>query len=436
MALIDLVKYNGPNSVFAWKFPSEELSTWTQLIVNESQEAVFFKGGRALDVFGPGRHTLDTDNIPLLTALVKIPFGGQSPFSAEVWFVNKAHSLDIKWGTPAPIQVQDPKFGIMVPVRSFGQFGIQVENSAKFLVKLVGTTKQFDQETLTRVFRGLFLTKTKDTLAQYLVKKGISVLEMSAYLDELSSHIQEKTAPFLADYGIKLLNFFVNDVSVPEDDPAVQQLKTALAKKAEMNIIGYDYTQQRSFDVLEGAARNPGGAGAAVMGAGIGLGMGAGMGAAFGQQAAGVAAGVSVAPPGQRIQCPACRAEAPAGTRFCPNCGKPMGAQPGAAQPKADIRCSKCGTPMSADARFCPNCGDPYNPCPKCGQDLMKGAASCPSCGYVLPAPCPKCGQPLDRPGLKFCPSCGQSLAPLPCPKCGTANQPGAKFCLNCGQQL
>ncbi|MDR1081806.1 MAG: SPFH domain-containing protein, partial [Deltaproteobacteria bacterium] len=204
MAIIDLVKYSGPNSVFAWKFPGEELSTWTQLIVNESQEAVFFKGGRALDVFGPGRHTLDTDNIPLLTALVRIPFGGRSPFAAEVWFVNKTHSLDIKWGTPSPIQVQDPKFGIMVPVRSFGQFGIQVENSAKFLVKLVGTTRQFDQETLTRVFRGLFLTKTKDTLAQYVVKKGISVLEMSAYLDELSAHIQEKTAPFLAEYGIKL----------------------------------------------------------------------------------------------------------------------------------------------------------------------------------------------------------------------------------------
>ncbi|MDR2612009.1 MAG: SPFH domain-containing protein [Deltaproteobacteria bacterium] len=434
MAIIDLVKYSGPNSVFAWKFPSEELSTWTQLIVNESQEAVFFKGGRALDVFGPGRHTLDTDNIPLLTSLIRLPFGGQSPFSAEVWFVNKAHSLDVKWGTPTPIQIQDPKFGIMVPVRSFGQFGIQVENSAKFLAKLVGTTRQFDQETLTRVFRGLFLTKTKDTLAQYLVKKGISILEMSAYLDELSDHIRDRTAPFLAEYGLKLLNFFVNDVSVPEDDPAVIQLKGALARKAEMNIIGYDYTQQRSFDVLEGAAKNPGGAGAAVMGAGIGLGMGAGLGAAFGQQAAGAAAAVSIAPPGQRVRCPACGAETASGTRFCPSCGKPLQQQ--AQQAQREIRCDKCGTLMSPDARFCPNCGDPYNPCPKCGQDLPKGATSCPSCGYALPTPCPKCGAALDRPGLKFCPSCGFAVGPKKCPKCNTDNAPAAKFCLNCGQKL
>jgi membrane protease subunit (stomatin/prohibitin family) len=427
MAIIDRVKYDGPNNVFAWKYNSDELSTWTRLIVNESQEAVFFSGGRALDVFGPGTHVLETKNIPLLTSILKLPFGGQTPFTAEVWFVNKIHSLDVKWGTPTPIQIQDPKFGLMVPVRSFGQFGVQIENSAKFLTKLVGTTQVFDQESLRRVFKGVFLTKAKDTIAQYVINKKISVLEISAYLEELSAHLMEKITPSMAEYGIKLLNFNVNDVSVPENDPAVVQLKSALAKKAEMNILGYDYTQKRSFDVMEGAAKNPGGAGG-VMGAGIGLGMGVGMGVPMGQSMGGMAQGLDT---GATTKCPNCGAMVSSGKKFCPDCGKPMSS----GTQKGPITCDKCGFPISPTAKFCPNCGDPYNPCPKCGTDLPRNATQCGKCGYVLPNPCPFCGTPLDRPGLKFCPACGKSLTKK-CPACQTDNDPSAKFCLNCGGKL
>ena len=132
MAVAEVVKYNGGPDVFAWKYPEDELGTWTQLIVSESQEAVLFKGGKALDVFQSGRHTLETENIPLLNQILKLPFGGRSPFSAEVWFVNKMNSLDIKWGTSSPIQIQDPKYHVFIPVRSFGQFGIRVENAKQF----------------------------------------------------------------------------------------------------------------------------------------------------------------------------------------------------------------------------------------------------------------------------------------------------------------
>ncbi|MDR2460249.1 MAG: SPFH domain-containing protein [Deltaproteobacteria bacterium] len=421
-----VIKFDGPSNIYAWKFPKEDIATWSQLIVNESQEAIFFKGGRALDVFGPGRYTLDTQNIPILSSLLKIPFGGQSPFSAEVWFVNKLHSLDIKWGTPTPIQIQDPKFGIMVPVRSFGQFGIQIENSAKFLVKLVGTTRLFDQDTLTKYFKGLYLTKVKDTLAQYVINKGISILEISAYLEELSKHIEEKITPMFSEYGIKILNFFVNDVSVPENDPAVIKLKNALAKRAEMNIIGYDYTQARSFDVMEGAAKNPGAPGT-VMGAGIGLGMGVGMGGQMGGAMGGITQNLNATP---SVKCPYCHASIPAGRKFCPDCGKAL-----TDIPVDKITCDKCGYEISPGAKFCPNCGDPYNPCPKCGTDLPRDATKCTKCGYELPNPCPFCGAALDRPGAKFCPSCGKSLTKK-CPKCQTDNKPEAKFCLNCGEQL
>ncbi|MDR2366932.1 MAG: SPFH domain-containing protein [Deltaproteobacteria bacterium] len=433
MAIIDLVKYNGPNSVFAWKFPSEELSTWTQLIVNESQEAVLFKGGQALDVMGPGRHTLSTANVPILSNLFRLPFGGSSPFTAEVWFVNKAHSLDIKWGTPSPIQLQDPKFGIMIPVRSFGQFGIRIENSSKFLIKLVGTVPVFDQETLVRHFKGLYLNKVKDSLAGYLVKKKIGVLEINAYLDELSVHMQERIKPTMDEYGIELINFYVNDISVPENDPAVIQLKAALAKKAEMDIIGYNYQQERTFDTLEGAATNPGAGQAGIMGAGIGLGMGLGVGGVMGNQFGGMAQNLSVTGGGTR--CPNCQGLIPDGKRFCPDCGQAIGqGQLKPAGPRPVVTCDKCGTVIPPDAQFCPNCGDPYNPCPKCGKDLPAGTAKCPDCGTLIPQPCPLCGKKVE-PDAKFCPSCGGALSKK-CPGCGKDVPGPTKFCPNCGNKF
>ena len=255
MAVAEVVKYNGGPDVFAWKYPEDELGTWTQLIVSESQEAVLFKGGKALDVFQSGRHTLETENIPLLNQILKLPFGGRSPFSAEVWFVNKMNSLDIKWGTSSPIQIQDPKYHVFIPVRSFGQFGIRVENAKQFLLKLVGTLPVFDKASIVKYFRGIYLTKVKDSISSYLIHKQISIMEINAYLEELSVHLQEKMSPVLSEYGIRLVHFYVNDISVPEDDSAVKKLKDVLAKKAEMNILGYNYQQERSFDIMEGAAK-------------------------------------------------------------------------------------------------------------------------------------------------------------------------------------
>lgn len=247
MAIVEVTKYNGGPDVFAWKYPSEELGTWTQLIVNESQEAVLFKGGKALDVFQSGRHTLETANIPILNNIINLPFGGRSPFTAEVWYINKIASLNVKWGTSSPIQLQDPKYSLFIPIRAFGQFGIQIENSKKFLVKLVGTLTSFDKTNILKYFRGLYLTKVKDAISSYLIHKQIGIMEINAYMEELSEHLQEKMQPIFEEYGIKLLNFYVNDISVPEDDSAVQKLKEALAKKAEMDIIGYNYQQERTL---------------------------------------------------------------------------------------------------------------------------------------------------------------------------------------------
>lgn len=255
MQLIDLVKYYGSPNVLAWKHPNEELSTFTQLNVNESQEAVLVKEGKIADIFLAGRYTLDTANIPILNNIINLPFDGKSPFTAEVWYINKAHSLDIKWGTPTPIQLQDPRFGIFVPVRAHGTFGIKVTNSENFLRSLVGTLPSLDTLAITNFFKGLYITKVKDAISSYLVKKNVGILEINAHLNALSNFLSDELQPFFQQYGVYLINFYINDISVPEDEEGVKQLKHALLKRAEMDIIGYNYRQERTFDTLEGAAK-------------------------------------------------------------------------------------------------------------------------------------------------------------------------------------
>ena len=370
MAIVSVVKYDGSPDVFAWKYPDSELGTWTQLIVNESQQAILFKGGQALDVFEAGRHTLSTANIPFLEALINLPFGGQSPFSAEVWFVNKQFNLDVKWGTPSPIQIQDPVYGVFVPVRSHGIFGLQIDDAKRFLVKLVGTLPAFTKNDIVRYFRGVYVSKVKDAISTYIVEHKVGILEINMYLDELSDYLRERIAPTMADYGISLTNFYVNDISVPEDDPAVVSLKQTLAKRAEMNIIGYNYVQERSFDTLEGAATNPGSGSSDLMGAGLGLGMGFGMGGGFGSAFADMARNLS--PLGQELRCPSCGTAMAQGQKFCGQCGRPASTPPD--KPAASARfCTQCGEPMPDGAHFCGRCGMQTSDSPNASAPEEKG---------------------------------------------------------------
>jgi len=287
MALVDVVQWSGPKGVYAVKHPQKDLGTWTQLIVQETQEAMLMKEGRYFGPFPPGRHTLDTKNFPLLETFIRMPFGGETPFTAEVWFVNKTTALDVKWGTATPMQLKDPAYNIMLPVRSFGQFGIKVNDTQKFLEKLVGTLPSFTEQDLVSHFRGIVLARAKDLIAEHILHQKISVLEISAYLSDVSDLLEEHLGNEFGDYGLELQKFRVMSISTPEDDPAVVRLKEALAKKAEMDIIGFNYQQERSFEVMQSAAANEG-ASSGVMGAGMGAGMGIGMGAAMGGQMGGM----------------------------------------------------------------------------------------------------------------------------------------------------
>lgn len=280
MAIIDFVKWDGANNELAWKFPSEELSTWTQLIVNESQEAYLLRGGVFEGPFGPGRHTLSTENIPIVRKLFGLPFGGKSPFTAEVWYINKVANLNLLWGTPDPIQIIDPKYKILLPVRAHGQYAISIDNSKKFLRKLVGTVKTFDSDTLTEYFRGDLITRIKNEIGNIIIKNEVSPLEIANNLSFLSSQVFNALKIDFESYGVNLEQFNINSINVPEDNQAVINVRNALSKKAEMGIVGFNYQQERSFDVMEAAASNEGSS-SEVLGAGLGLAMGAGIGNAM-----------------------------------------------------------------------------------------------------------------------------------------------------------
>jgi membrane protease subunit (stomatin/prohibitin family) len=278
MALIDIVKYQSDSNQFVWKFPSQDLRLGTQLVVNTSQKAFFIKGGKIFDEFDPGTTTLKSGNIPLLNKLINLPFGGDSPFQAEVWYVNLISKLDNKWGTPTPIQLEDPKYNVIVPVRAFGQFGMSIEDPRIFLEALVGNMTDFSTNKVVEYFKGKVISSFTSALGRKIVLEGISVLQMHVLLDDLSEFCKEKIKDEFSRYGIRIENFYIMSINIPEDDPSVIKLKEAKDLAARVNIAGKDiYHADRSYDVLNNAAQNQGTLGG-TMGAGLGLGLGFGMG--------------------------------------------------------------------------------------------------------------------------------------------------------------
>jgi hypothetical protein len=348
MAIFDVIKSTGGEGLLAWRFPGESFSTGSRLIVSESQEAVILKGGQLIGPFGPGTHVLDTNNLPILKTIVALPFGGQTPFTFEVWFVNRATVLDVKWGTAEPIQMLDPQFNVLLPIRANGQFGIRVRDSRAFLTQLVGTLSDFSLDRTRSYFRGVMMTCTKDTIAEIVSRQRVSVLQIATQLEEISSSLRQRLQERFERFGLDLTDFSVMGISTPEDDSAVQSLKQALSKRAEMNIVGYDYRQERSFNTLETAAGNTSAGAAPLLGAGMGLGMGLGMGGPMGAAMGGMASQISTA--GAASVCGACRTPAQTGDRFCRHCGARI--------PNAGpIPCKKCQSPLGENARFCSNCG-------------------------------------------------------------------------------
>ncbi len=230
--IADVIKYEGDNSTFVWKHSCEDFNLGSQLIVHESQEAVFMLNGQALDLFGPGRYTLTTQNIPLIGKVLKLATGGETPFHCEVYFINKTVQMGLKWGTPDKVRFIDPLTGVPLELGASGEMNLAVENSRKLLVKLVGTMRGIAWEDATGFtkslrdsFRPMITSAVKANLGAIIKENAIDILEIDEKLDLISSVLGKRIREGFEEYGLAVPNFYVTSVVLPEDDPNFRRIR-------------------------------------------------------------------------------------------------------------------------------------------------------------------------------------------------------------------
>ncbi len=263
MAIFDRIKYD-PNddTELVWKFPSEDLVLGSQLIVQETQEAIFRKNGKNVDFFSPGNYTLSTSNLPILNSLVNFPFGGKTPFTAEVWFINKIPKRDLKWGTSAPIPVIDPKFGVPVNVRAFGQWGIEINDSINFVEQMVGARSFADTSQIYEYFRGELIQDISEIITSDISSGTSSVFNINASLSSIGNRVKELFSARIDKYGITLTNFSLDRISIPQEELAKMQeimLKKMEAEQLGSTKVTEEYRTLKTLDILNKAAENTGG---------------------------------------------------------------------------------------------------------------------------------------------------------------------------------
>ncbi len=293
--IMELISYESDNKELIGKISIDDLKTKSAIIVNESQEALFYKDGQALDLFLSGRHEITTDSIPLFFKLFQRWFGTTSPLPCSVYFINKVNVLDMSWGTPGPIPMMDPKYNLLINVIANGSMGVRISDSRKFVVKIVGQVPSISADDVKRYIKGVMMANIKNSIAD-IIQGGVSILEIHSHLYELSEKMQkkinEKTIP---EWGIELVNFYFNSITAQDSDLEALRLTSEKRMKGmadielerarklsdtdievqKKNALGdAAWEKLMNNDLMKTFAENQGnGNGMASMGAGIGMGM-------------------------------------------------------------------------------------------------------------------------------------------------------------------
>jgi Putative virion core protein (lumpy skin disease virus) len=385
MSIVDKIKEAASNQfieVIEWldeskdtllyRFPvyQQEIKNGAQLIVRESQAAVFVFEGQVADVFTPGRYTIEGGNTPILSKLGAWKYGFNSPIKAEVYFVNTKQFTDMKWGTSNPIMLRDADFGI-VRLRAFGAYSMRVADPAEFIKEIAGTNGKFQTEDIDGQLKRAIVTEFSDALGEL----KIPALDLAAQYKEVGEAIRAKINEDFKSYGLEVTKFYVENISLPPE------VEAAMDKRASMGALGnvQTYAQFQAADAMRDAAQNEGG------GAGLGAGLGAGfavgnqMANAFGANQPGAGGGGGTA--AATVACPACGKQNVAGSKFCADCGGKMEV--------TQVPCVKCGAKLREGAKFCSECGSTQEKqkCSnaECGAELTPGTKFCAECGTKTP---------------------------------------------------
>ncbi len=313
MTIANVIKYEGDNATFVWKHPVEDFNCFSQLIVHETQEALFMMNGQAIKLFGPGKYTLETQNFPFISKLINTTTKGISAFHCEVYFINKVEQMAIKWGTDSKIQFVEPIYNFPISIGASGEMNVSVDDSRKLLMKLIGTEKVFTQEYLVRFFRAILMVKVKSYIARIIREQKISIFVIDEYINDMSNALTEMLRPDFEEYGVFLNRFLLTTIVKPDGDSVYEKFKAlhyrkyadvvdaqirqetalidaqteaqktliesqALATKRKQE--GYTYQQERGFDVAQSAAKNEGNG--QFMNLGVGLGTMAGVAGTIG----------------------------------------------------------------------------------------------------------------------------------------------------------
>lgn len=364
--VIEWLDDTGDTMLYRFPVQGQEIKNGAQLIVRESQAAVFVHEGQVADVFGPGRYTIDGGNTPILTKLGAWKYGFNSPFKSEVYFVNTKQFTDMKWGTSNPIMLRDQDFGI-VRLRAFGAYSLRVSDPSGFIKEIAGTNAHFQTEDIDGQLKRAIVTEFTDALGEL----KIPALDLAAQYKEMGEAIRGKINEEFHTWGLEVTKFFIENISVPPE------VEAALDKRASMGALGdaQRYMQFQAADALRDAAQNEGG------GAGLGAGLGAGfavggqMANVFGQQQQGGQQSQGQSQGGATVPCPNCGKPNVAGAKFCADCGGKMEV--------AQVPCVKCGAKLREGAKFCSECGASQEKakCTNCQAELAPGAKFCPECG-------------------------------------------------------
>jgi len=372
LEVIEWLDTTGQEIVHRWPPDgAAEIKFGAQLIVRESQAAIFFRDGKGLDVLGPGRHTLSTQNLPLVTKILSLPWGFTSPFRCEVLFVDLKVFTNMRWGTKDPVAFKDSQLGL-IRLRAFGTLSMKVTQPLLFVNSLVGTQGRFATDHIEDYLREIIVSRVNDFLGEVLD----TVLELPKSYDEIGAAVKVRLADDFRKYGMELVDFFVSRVTPPED---VQKM---IDERSGLGAVG-DLDRFLKFKAAKalGDAVTPGGV---LSGSDAASGLGLAAGAGFGMMLPGMLFRMLGAPEAavERgvVNCPECHGDVTLDSRFCPHCGHQM---------VVIKKCARCGKNVTATTRFCPACGldvsAPFR-CPHCQAELPPGTRFCTSCGERLPA--------------------------------------------------